>query len=527
MDNDYNHDILSIKKATIMTFPEKLVFLMQLTFTTNKQLAEVVGVDPSLISLLRTARRKLPKNLTHIKAMAIYFAKKCEGNYQRMALSEAMGRKYLQIQMDTNQLAAILLEWLTDGRDQVARFLHTFESFSFEEGNAEASMEAPVEMQKSRYDARSFAYYGNEGKRGAFSAFIQYLLSLDTRGTILFSTDESLEWLLEDSTYLARTREQMLSLLNKGYRVRRIAAPIHTTEQAFDSLSQLIPFYLTGQVESYYYPRLRDNVYRRTVIALPNVASIISTSIGEQPVSRATVFTQDKRFTNALVEEFNDFLDICRPMMTTYSTVGNSDELLRCILKFESDPGNRIQQSTSLSAITSPAELIQLTADALPPQEAADIIGTMGKAQEVFKQSLLDYETIDIHALATAEEVRAGVVPITVAYLRQTAPIRHTPETYALHLRSILDHIERYEKYHVVLRRRDEQIHALLVKDGRQALLLRPGTPLTVFEISQPYIAEACREYLARVTESPLSPVMQRQETISRICQLIKELECS
>lgn len=499
---------------------------MQLTFTTNKQLATAIKVDPSFISLLRTARRNVPKNSVHIKAMATYFAKKCEGNYQRMALSEAMGRKYLQIQMDTNQLAAILFEWMTDGREQVAQFLHTFESFSFEDENAVTDNIAPVETQKDSPGTRSFAYYGNEGKRGAFNAFTQYLLSLNAGGgTVLFSTDESPEWLLEDQAYLARLQEQMLLLLNKGYRIRRIAAPVYTTEQAFDSLSQLMPLYLTGQMESYYYPYLRDNVYRRTIVALPNVASIVSTSIGEQRISRATVFTQDKRLTNALAEEFNDFLDKCRPMMTTYSTVGNSDELLRCILNFERDPGNRIQQSTSLSAITSPSKLIQLAAETLSPQESAAIVDSLDSAQALFKRRLADYEVIDVHSFATAEEVRTGSVPLGVAYLRQSAPICYTPETYVMHLKCILTYMKQYENYHAVLRRRDKSIHAMLVKDGRQVLLLRPGTPLTVFEITQPYIAEACREYLTRQIKTTLSPAMQRQETMSQIYQLIQELE--
>ena len=113
-----------------MTFAEKLVFLMELTATSNKQLAEAVNVDPSLISRLRNARRDAPKNLTSIKAIADYFSKKCEGNYQRIALSEAMNRKHLQLQMDSAMLSDLLFDWLTDARDQVGQFLNTFERFS-------------------------------------------------------------------------------------------------------------------------------------------------------------------------------------------------------------------------------------------------------------------------------------------------------------------------------------------------------------------------------------------------------------
>ena len=508
-----------------MTFAEKLIFLMSLTSTSNKQLAIALNVDPSLVSLLRTARRGVPKNPAFIRAMALYFAKKCVGNYQRIALSEAMGRKHLQLQMETEQLASILFGWLTDRRNQVGEFLNTFERFSIDSAAGAAQAAKPDAAQKG--DAGNYVYYGSEGKRGAIGAIIRRLFSLDTRGTVLLATDESLKWLAEDTAYLKQTREQMMLLLQRGFRLCRIAAPIYTVEQAFDSLSQLMPLYLTGQVESYYYPRLRDNVYHRTLIALPDVAAVFSSSIGAQTVSHATVFTQDARFVNALAEEFHDFLAECRPMMTTYSTAGNSDELLRCIAQFESDNGNRIQQSTSLSSITAPPELIRLAVQSVPEKEADKIVHTLSNARSLFCQSLAQYEVVDIHSLASVNEVRAGSVPVSVAYLRQDPPIRYTPELYAAHLESILGLMEQYKNYHAVLRPRDAQTHALMVKDGRQALLLRPGTPLMVFEVSQPNIAEACREYLEQLVSSPLSAAMQRQETVSRLRAMIHELRRS
>ena len=505
-----------------MTFAEKLVFLMQLTSTSNKHLAEAVKVDPSLISLLRTGRRDAPRNTAHIKAMAAYFSKKIEGNYQRIALSEALGRKHLQILMDTDQLAGILLEWLTDGSNQVGQFLNTFERFSLE--SPDSGTESNSEEFGQKMDLPNSAYYGNEGKRGAVKAFLDFLISRDTPGTILFSTDESFDWLYEDSKYLSQLKEGLLILLQRGFRVCRIASPIYTTEQAFDSMAQLIPLYLTGQVESYYYPRLRDNVFRRTFIILPETAAVISNSLNGQPMSRATIFIRDKRLTSAYAAEFKDFLSRCLPMMTTYSTAGSADELLRCISQFESDKGNRIQQSISLSSISSPPELIVKAVEGLPAGEAATIVDSLTRSQQLFRQSLEEYEIIDIHSIATAKEVRAGTVQMSNGYLSQQPPICYTPETYVMHLQSILELMEQYENYCAVLRPRDPKNHSLMVKDGRQAILLRPDTPLTVFEVSQPNIAEACREYLMRIIKSNYTPEMQRQNTMSQLRQLISEL---
>ena len=506
-----------------MIFAEKLAFLMQLTTTSNKQLAEAVKVDPSLISRFRGARRGAPKNLNYTKAMADYFARKCEGNYQRIALSEALGRKNLQLQMGTDQLSTILFDWLTDTRDQVGQFLNTFERFSFSDpGGGDGGLAAqPV----PRSDANSFAYYGNAGKRGAVSALIDYLLAQARPGTLLVTSDESTDWLFEDRRYLARLQEKVMLLLQRGFRICRIAPALQTADQAFESLSNWLPLYMTGQVESYCYPRLRDELYRRSLVALPDAAALASASTAGQTMARVTLYTQDRRLATAFAGDFQDLLAKCAPLMTTYSTAGGADALLRCIAQFESDKGDRIQQSTSLSAITAPPEQIRQTVRGLPEQEAAAIVKAMRDAQALFRQSLEQYEAIDIHSVATPEEVRAGRVPLSVSYLRREKPLFHTPETYALHLQSILAHMERYGRYRAVLVPRSADTHSLMVKDGRQALLLRPKTPLTVFEVSHPNIVEACREYLLRRIEGDASPLLQRQSAMAELRRLIAQLE--
>ena len=53
-----------------MLFSDKLNFLMILTQTSNKELAAAISVDRSLISLLRTGKRGMPRNREHISRMA-------------------------------------------------------------------------------------------------------------------------------------------------------------------------------------------------------------------------------------------------------------------------------------------------------------------------------------------------------------------------------------------------------------------------------------------------------------------------
>lgn len=75
-----------------MDFSSKLNFLMNITQTSNKELAKSIYVDPSLISHLKSGNRKRPHNHQHIVNMAEFFAKKSQAEFQRNAISEMLGK---------------------------------------------------------------------------------------------------------------------------------------------------------------------------------------------------------------------------------------------------------------------------------------------------------------------------------------------------------------------------------------------------------------------------------------------------
>ena len=78
-----------------MEFADKLNYLMRRTDATNKELAQAISVDRSLISLLRTGKRGMPRNQEHIQNMAHFFAKNVTADYQRRALAELMQQSSL------------------------------------------------------------------------------------------------------------------------------------------------------------------------------------------------------------------------------------------------------------------------------------------------------------------------------------------------------------------------------------------------------------------------------------------------
>lgn len=110
-----------------MHFSNKLNFLMNITNTSNKELAEGISVDRSLISLLRSGKRKTPRNQDHIMHMASFFAKRCSADFQFHALAEMLEKPELRPDISTGVLTEKLYNWM---RGDTPMIEHIFENIS-------------------------------------------------------------------------------------------------------------------------------------------------------------------------------------------------------------------------------------------------------------------------------------------------------------------------------------------------------------------------------------------------------------
>ena len=497
-----------------MQFYEKMDFLLNLTHTSNRMLAHELQVDPSLISRLRTGTRGLPHNRDHLKTMSVCFVKRCATEYQRQALFEIIGLKpSLTIKQD--QLSEILYYWLCGETVEAEGLMKTVEAFNLETVNPRQTAEAEV------LTSGNILYYGNEGKRAAARTVYQHMFSLSGANTIYILADETDTWISEDFGFSETLQNWALHLLRRGIKICHIAPPAGSIDQAFESMSRWLPLYMHGQISTYYYPRFRDNVYRRTLIVVPGEIAMMSGSIVNGHSGNVTILTMDARLTQACWEEFQDYLSICRPMYHTFTA---PSKLLPCFTQFLAVNGSRIQKVTSLSAETTPQELVDYCIERSTLPDADKLCRLYHQETEMVQKER--YEFIDISYLAPAKDVRDGKVPITLSLGGKTAPLFYRPETYILHLKNILRLLDTCRNYHFVpLRSITKKDGILMVKEEQMALLVRQAPPFTVFEISSPDAVGLCREYLSRIADRIGYTGQNRSKIILQIEKLIQELQ--
>lgn len=499
-----------------MQFYEKLTFLMNLTQTSNHMLAHALQVDPSLISRLHTGARGLPRNREHLKAMGSYFAKRCTTNYQRQALSELLEIK-LALTLKRDQLAEIIYYWLCGDTDEAGRFMHTFEKLHYEASPSVST------VGHSDPASTNTLYYGNAGKRGAARAVYQYLLTLDSPCTVNLFADEADDWITEDYEFSQNLQQWGLELIRRGFHLCQITPPANSVEQAFESLIRWIPLYMTNQADVYFYPRIRDNVHRRSLIVVPGKIAMTSTSMANRRTSYATAVTTDQMLSQMYGTEFEEYLALCRPMLNTCTS---PEDMMQCFIQFLALDGSRIQKLTSLSAETAPPELMAYCMEELENDDLKKMGKMYLQEMEEIEKKLVRYELIDIAPLAGADDVRAGRVPIIFSYGITPEPIYYTVELYILHLKNILRILENCENYHFIpLPGHEEHDSTFMIKEEQRALMVRTTPPFTVFEISSPFIVKLCREHLLRIAEQIGFASIHRVKIILQIKNLIRELQ--
>ena len=168
------------------------------------------------------------------------------------------------------------------------------------------------------------AYYGKEGKRAAARAVYQHLLSMENPCTVFLYSDESDDWISEDFDFLNNLQLWGLTLLQKGFRLCQIAPPAVSADMAFESLIRWTPLYMTGQVDAYFYPRLRDNVHRRTLLVIPGEIAMTSNSVASQRDCTVTILTADSRLTESYGIQFQEYLS---PVSYTHLTLPTTERV--------------------------------------------------------------------------------------------------------------------------------------------------------------------------------------------------------
>lgn len=508
----------------VMDFSEKFSALLSLTATKNVTLARAINIDTARISRMKTGVRKMPVKTALIRDISSYFASRFDSDYRLSALYELTSDVRLQMTVTEPSLASIIYDWLVSPdmtpKSQTSRFLDRIGAFSMQ-GLGEVLPENKAHSP-TLGDTGFIAYYNNEGKRQAVRDLTAFILALDAPCLIRVFTDESLDWVYEDSAFTRELAGYVGQVVQKGCRIQRVRPPDLSTESVFRSMERWLPAYMAGVLKIFYYPWTRDDLHRRTMVIIPGHIAMHSDSLAGQRECPMTVLTTDTKTVQLTDEHYSRILERCRPMMGVYTvdTTVKPAERLEAIEAIE-DFG--VYKSDRLSAHTMPAELLALIRRRGTPcvQKMCDCL----ERGIALRAKVLERHIItDIISLPDLEQVLSGCAEIPGTKMSPDDCLYYTPEEYRLHLERILWYLENHSHYQALLL--DKPLFEntdVYIKGDSYALLIKKEAPFALFEITERILASSLCEYLRHLMKDQLRLTL-RTETVGRLQKELRRL---
>ena len=490
MDNAFCHDLGQIPSDVLYSlggyimFSDKLDFLMRITNTSNSNLARALSFDSSYISKLRRGVRNLPAGKDFEKNAASFFTKRLNDKNTRYIVAEVVNQGS-GLPEDHALCTKVLAEWLSSGndssKDTMTDFFHELSRVR-PEGKEEHIKVKPLTHTK---DVEIF--YGNSGKREAVEIFLRTILTeyKDSRPLLLFS-NEDMRWMYESADFAHVWGQLLSAALSRGIRIRIIHTVQRNLGDMIEAVRKWMPLYISGNIEPYYCPRLRDDIYKRSIFVAPGLIALTSDSIGDSTEEMPNILFRDKTAVAGFEKEYNDYLALCKPLMNIYS-----DDAARV---FPSVLDNVLSSHDSIClAGSNPLFLL------IPEKHLTGIPGEVKKELSELRKKYTDLlshgvKVMEVFPFPTVDNISGGTSRVTIW---PGCSIGYTEQVLKDHIREVIKLIEKYPNY-------EPKISHIsfgkisIISSGYEKTVIMTSAP-AIFEIYEQSISAAVNEYIGRI----------------------------
>ena len=480
-----------------MQFYEKLDFLMKISDTTNSALSMNVNLDASHISRLRRGMRGALKDVNSIRLMAEYFSRKCSEDYQLRALADALNLR--QCPIDDKLLTELIVQWLIYGKQDETKKGETFFA-GFSKLSAEQNLLADHNHnQRSSFmdslQEEPAIYYGLQGKRQAVISFLSEVVAQKKPRTLLLYSDEATDWMTADRQFAAEWARLMIQTLSNGNKIKIIHTVSRDLDEMLNAVRQWMPLYMSGLIEPYYYPKKRDGIFKKTLFIAPEVSTVVSTSIGNMHEQAANLLFRDSKAIGTFEEEFNQYLNLCKPLMYVFTSKEEA-AYLDVLLGFENGNSDSIMKSESLSLLTMP-ENVSFTITSRMGSRGSILLENQKFRTKFFEKNLKTNSFTEIIKVFDVELAVGGRIRPAYSIMMNGGSMYYTTDEYIQHLEHILYLLQTYENFHVRLTEEaGENPYMLYAREDIGTIVAKTSAPPVTLAVNESNLTAAFWDFL-------------------------------
>jgi hypothetical protein len=486
-----------------MQFNEKLDLLMTTLNVSNSRLARSLSVDPSLVSRWRTGARQPSQKNDYIKDISTYFTAYAKMDFQKAALYEIMGLDINKSRNSLYPLQELLYTWLADKQSPEKIFAEKFfDNLNKKTStnlnkiitNKETINNIDVETERKEIEILN----GIEGKRKGVIKFLQAVASEQEQVTLLLYSNENTEWLTANREFYQKWGMLLKKVIEKGHKIKIIHTIKREMSEILAAIDYWMPFYLTGAVEPYYYPKYQENIFRRTMFIAPGTAALNCSTVSEYSDKAQQFLYWKEEIIDLLVKEYNVFLKRCRPLMQIY-TGKNTFNINKLQIEFDEQPAEMISIADMPSFVTMPESLMQkfLENNEAEKELKQDVLSVYKQRRRAFISNLSENKYYEIITLPRKEDFLEKGKSLNINDFFSELNFNYGFSDFYDHLKNNINLLERYDNYHLYLTD-DFPYHniKLAVKDEVGALINRNDEKAVTIAFNQPNITNSFFTYL-------------------------------
>jgi len=486
-----------------MQFNEKLDLLMKTLNVTNSLLARSLSIDPSLVSRWRTGARKPSQKNDYIKEISAYFTAYAKMDFQKAALYEIMGVDINKSQNRLYPLQKLLYTWLSVKKSPEKIFVEKF----FDNLNKKTSTNynniiikkekvnnINVDTEKKDIEVLN----GIEGKRRGVIKFLKAVANEQEQITLLLYSNENTEWLTDNRGFYQMWGILLKKVIAAGHKIKIIHTIKREMSEILSAIDYWMPFYLTGAVEPYYYPKYQENIFRRTMFIAPGTAALNCSTVSEYSDKAQQFLYWEPEKIELLTEEYNTFLKKCRPLMRIY-TGKNTYNFNKLQIEFDEQESEMISISDMPSFVTMPESLLLnfLEKNNTEKELKENVLSIYNKRHKAFISNLSENKYYEIITLPTKEDFLNKENSLNINDFFSEFNFNYSFLDYYDHLKNIIQLSEKHNNYHLLLT--DDFPYPnikLAVKDEVGALISRNDEKEIIIALNQSNITNSFFKYL-------------------------------
>lgn len=463
-------------KLEYYIFGKRLDMIMTLIELSNIRLSKILSVDASLISRFRTGERT-PKSNQKLAEQI------CQVIMERIIRLEKQKEVAALIGILPEQFnQAVLNTWLLDSENihqkgilAIEHLVGAFDAFSLSAKLPLPSFEeiAPREVLCSS----ETMYFGVEGIRTAVIRFLGNAALYGAKELWLYS-DQNIDWLVGDPVFFMRWANLMVACVKKGIRIKMIHSIDRNLEEMFSGIKSWVPLYMSGMIQSFYLTKSSIRRFSYTIFLCPGISCIQSChSVGMEEEGIYYYYTDEKN----LLYYKNTYQKLLLDAKTLIKTFVMEDIVMPL--------GGLMIVQSGLSIATMPKELVD-TLD-IPDLERH------WKHQKMLLEQHLQtdyiYECITLESFEALSSGKIAMPRLTIP--QENAKLYYSPKQYAIHIRNILELLDHYPNYRVIILPEIPFENVKIIIGTKSIVVIRTTQPFLSFHFSHPLMCKAFQEY--------------------------------